>query len=179
MRESKEAVGARVAEEKRVLRAAMRRMRGELPDRERRTAMIVEHLAAIPALASASRVMAYEAVPGEVDPAALVEWLRSRSIEVRMPEDGVAAWWPDVFVVPGTAFTPRGERVGQGGGWYDRFLPGRRPDSVTIGVGFAPQLVEVVPTEVHDVVLDCVVTEDGPLWRDGPRPPGTADVDHR
>ncbi len=145
----------------------MRRLRRDLPDRERRSAAIVDHLVAIPALAAATRVMAYTAVVGEVDPSGAVEWLRGRGAEVRMPEDDVAPAWPDVIIVPGTAFTPDGERVGQGGGWYDRFLPGRRPGVVTIGVGFAPQLVDTVPTDAHDVVLDCIVTEDGPVWRDG------------
>lgn len=78
-----------------------------------------------------------------------------------MPEDDVAADWPDVIVVPGTAFTPDGRRVGQGGGWYDRFLPGRRHDAMTIGICFAPQLLDDLPTEAHDVVLDIVVTDDG------------------
>lgn len=145
----------------------MRKARRDLPDREMRSARIVDHLVAIPALASASRVLAYDAIVGEVDPAGAVDWLRARGVEVRMPEDAVAADWPDVIIVPGTAFTRRGERVGQGGGWYDRFLPGRRADAVTIGVGFFPQMVDSVPTDDHDVVLDCIVTEDGPVWRDG------------
>lgn len=145
----------------------MRRTRRDLPDRDQRSARIADHLVAIPALMSASRVMAYDAVVGEVDPVGAVEWLRNRGTEVRMPEDDVAPDWPDVIIVPGTAFTTRGERVGQGGGWYDRFLPGRRADAVTIGVGFVPQIVEFVPTADHDVVLDCIVTEDGTVWRDG------------
>jgi len=145
----------------------MRRMRRELPDRERRAAAIVEHLLALPALAAASRVMAYTAVTGEVDPGAAVDWLRSRGAEVRMPEDDVSPEWPDVIIVPGTAFTQGGQRLGQGGGWYDRFLPGRRADALTIGIGFEPQVVDIVPTDAHDVELDCIVTEDGPTWPDG------------
>ena len=77
-----------------------------------------------------------------------------------MPEDDIEASWPDVIIVPGTAFTVRGERIGQGGGWYDRFLPGRRADAVLIGVAFAPQIVGSIPTESHDVRLDMVVTDE-------------------
>ena len=111
--------------------------------------------------------MAYRAVVGEVDPAAAVDWLRRRGVDVCMPEDEVKPDWPDVIIVPGIAFTRTGQRLGQGGGWYDRFLPGRRADAVTIGIGFAPQIVDTVPTAAHDVELDCIVTEDGPLWPHG------------
>jgi 5-formyltetrahydrofolate cyclo-ligase len=154
-------------EAKRVLRASMRRLRRDLPDRERRSASIAEHLVALPALVAATRVMAYRAVVGEADPAAAVDWLRRRGVDVRMPEDEVEPDWPDVIIVPGIAFTRTGQRLGQGGGWYDRFLPGRRADAVTIGIGFAPQVVDTVPTAAHDVELDCIVTEDGPLWPHG------------
>lgn len=149
------------------LRARMRRMRGELTDREVRSRAIAGHLLALPAMAAVSRVMAYTAVVGEADPVAAVTALRDRGVEVRMPEDEVSPEWPDVIIVPGTAFSRRGERLGQGGGWYDRFLPGRRPDAVTVGLGFAPQVVDFVPTAAHDVVLDCIVTEDGPIWPHG------------
>ena len=156
-----------VDDAKRELRVSMRSMRRALPDRERRSAAIVEHLLSIPALTSARCVLAYEAIVGEVDPAAAVAHLRANGAEVRMPEDDVDPAWPDAIIVPGTAFAADGRRLGQGGGWYDRFLAGRRADAVTIGVGFAPQLIEVVPVGRHDVLLDCVVTEDGAVWRDG------------
>lgn len=149
----------------------MRRQRRELPDRERRSTAIVEHLVALPALASPSRVMAYMAVVGEVDPRGAVDWLRARGVEVRMPQDEVASDWPDVIIVPGVAFTRAGQRLGQGGGWYDRFLPGRRADALTIGIGFTAQVVDFVPAEDHDVELDCIVTEDGPVWPHGPTTP--------
>ena len=64
----------------------------------------------------------------------------------------------DVVIVPGLAFTLRGDRLGQGGGWYDRFLAGLRPDAVAIGVGFREQLVDHLPVEPHDVRLHQVVT---------------------
>jgi len=159
--------GGSHVEAKRSLRDSMRRMRRELPDRERRSAIIAGHLIALPALAAATRVMAYTAVVGEVDPASAVDWLRARGVAVRMPEDDVSPEWPDVIIVPGTAFTRTGQRLGQGGGWYDRFLPGRRADALTIGIGFGPQVVDIVPTDAHDIELDCIVTEDGPAWPQG------------
>lgn len=60
----------------------------------------------------------------------------------------VRAW-----LVPGLAFTRQGGRLGYGGGWYDRFLcrvPKRVPK---IGVAYAFQLVDELPTEPHDIRL--------------------------
>jgi len=52
---------------------------------------------------------------------------------------------PDAVLVPGLAFTPRGDRLGRGKGYYDRFLAAL-PDSVaTIGVCFSIQLVKDLP----------------------------------
>ena len=76
-----------------------------------------------------------------------------------VPEDEIDPTWPDVVVVPGLAFTVDGHRLGQGGGWYDRFLAARRSDCVTIGVCFRPQLLDRLPTEDHDVILDAIVTD--------------------
>lgn len=152
-----------LVESKRELRRRMRLIRRELPDRSERSARIVDHLVALEHMRGVHRLMVYDAVPGEVDLERLVTWAASHDIEVAVPESGIVADWPDMIVVPGTAFTTRGERVGQGGGWYDRFLPGRRPGAMTVGVCFAVQVVDDVPTEGHDVRLDCVVTEDGPI----------------
>ena len=76
-----------------------------------------------------------------------------------MPEDGPDPAWPDAVIVPGLAFTVDGRRLGQGGGWYDRFLAARRADCAAIGIGFHEQVLESVPTEDYDVVLDTVVTD--------------------
>ena len=147
-------------EAKRSLREAARAARIATPDRDRRSAAIVETLLGMPAVVSARRVLAYTAAGSEVDVSAFVDACRADGREVRFPEDdGIRADWADVVVVPGLAFTSDGRRCGQGAGWYDRFLPGRRADCVTIGVGFRTQLVDDVPTDVHDVVLDHVVTD--------------------
>lgn len=152
---------------KRELRREMRVMRLALPDRPERSERIVEHLVMLDDVRRARRLLAYDSVPGEVETKRLVDWCRHRGVEVAMPEDpDLDPTWPDVIVVPGTAFTRHGARIGQGGGWYDRFLPERRTDAFTVGIGFGPQLVEWLPVEPHDVELDCIVTEDGAVFPD-------------
>ncbi len=67
----------------------------------------------------------------------------------------------DVVLVPGVAFDQRGGRLGHGKGYYDRLLEQVRPGCIKIGVAFQCQLVEEVPTEPHDVLMDLIVTEQG------------------
>ena len=63
----------------------------------------------------------------------------------------------DVIVVPVVGFDRDNNRLGLGGGWYDRFLAGQ-PDARKIGVAYAWALVpEGLPVEPHDVRLDRVV----------------------
>ena len=150
-----------IATVKRRLRSEMRRIRRELTDRTDRSEALWRHVSAIPEVAGARRIMGFSHVPGEPE----IDGFRSRWLADRrewaVPESGVDPRWPDVVLVPGLAFTPRGDRLGQGGGWYDRFLPGIRPGCVTVGVAFAEQVVDHLPTEPHDVVLDHVVVDTG------------------
>ena len=62
----------------------------------------------------------------------------------------------DVAVVPGMAFDREGHRLGRGRGYYDRFLS-RIPYIYKIGVCFPWQLVDSVPTDEHDIKMDCVI----------------------
>ena len=65
----------------------------------------------------------------------------------------------EAFVVPGAAFDPAGNRIGYGGGHFDRLLAGAAPGAALVGVAFEAQIVESVPTERHDVPVHTVVTE--------------------
>ncbi len=69
----------------------------------------------------------------------------------------------DLLIVPGVAFTHAGERLGRGGGHYDRLLAEARA-AASIGVAFDIQIVREVPMEPHDRRVDWVVTENG-IWR--------------
>lgn len=70
----------------------------------------------------------------------------------------------DLVLVPGLAFDAQGQRLGRGGGYYDRFLLAlaARPAPLsvaTIGVAFEVQLIDRVPTRPEDVPVRMVVTE--------------------
>ena len=67
----------------------------------------------------------------------------------------------DVVLVPLVAFDETGQRLGQGGGFYDRAIAAAgaaRP--LLIGVAHAFQQVRSVPVEAWDMPLDAVVTEE-------------------
>jgi 5-formyltetrahydrofolate cyclo-ligase len=71
----------------------------------------------------------------------------------------------DLVLVPGSAFTANGDRLGRGGGFYDRLLssPGFR--AFKVGVCFDRQVLDSLPLEAHDQRVHRVVTESGWLQR--------------
>jgi 5-formyltetrahydrofolate cyclo-ligase len=65
----------------------------------------------------------------------------------------------DMVVVPGVAFDERGNRLGYGGGFYDRFLPLTRPDTFRVAPAFELQIKPEVCPGPHDCPVHCLVTE--------------------
>jgi 5-formyltetrahydrofolate cyclo-ligase len=63
-----------------------------------------------------------------------------------------------LVVVPGLAFDPRGNRVGFGAGYYDRFLRGL--DAPKVAVAYAFQVLPEVPTTDQDIPVDLLLTEE-------------------
>ena len=62
----------------------------------------------------------------------------------------------DVAIVTGMAFDTEGHRLGRGKGYYDRFLA-RVPNLYKVGLCFSWQIVDCVPSDEYDVVMDKVV----------------------
>ena len=62
----------------------------------------------------------------------------------------------DLVIVPGVAFTYIGHRLGRGRGYYDRLFP-RMPKASMIGVCLQEQLVQYVPCEEHDWIMNRVL----------------------
>lgn len=73
-----------------------------------------------------------------------------------------------LVLVPGVAFDPDGGRLGRGGGFYDRFLAGAPKSVRRVGVCFEAQVVDHVPREAHDALVEGVVTESGWIFPDQP-----------
>jgi len=163
-------------------------------ERDRATWRIVEHVLSLPEVGRASTVMAFWSFGSEPDTAPLVEALDSRGVRIALPrivggDIEAYAYAPgdavtvtpfgasepstgealdpsaiDVVVTPAVAFDRSGRRVGYGGGFYDRFFPRTRPDTLRIGIGFDLQLVgEELPGGHFDLGLDAVVTESAVL----------------
>lgn len=152
---------------------------------------VMARLARLNVLRQATRVAGYRAVRGELDIDAAMLLLAERGASVTVPRvngehlefvrwaegqavqagsfgipepidgDVVPLARHDVVLAPLVAFDRSGNRLGQGGGFYDRAL-GRadRSSLVVIGVAHAIQEVPEVLTEPWDIGIDAVVTED-------------------
>lgn len=64
----------------------------------------------------------------------------------------------DLLIVPGLAFSRDGYRLGFGGGYYDRFLSNY--NGSTVALAFECQLIDELPTELHDIPVHQIVTVD-------------------
>ena len=69
------------------------------------------------------------------------------------------------IIIPGVAFDKMGNRLGRGKGYYDRFLS-QKPNRaiLSVGVCWDLQILDVVPTDSHDVMLQWVVSEEQTLY---------------
>lgn len=139
-------------------------------------------------IADAKVVMLYSPLPDEVDVSMLTERLRDMGKTVVLPvvtgeetmaarlyegrsalvsgaygineptsETNVDSSVIEAAIIPGMAFDRKGHRLGRGKGYYDRFLADT-PYIYKIGVCFPFQIVDDVPCDIHDVVMDEVIT---------------------
>ena len=151
------------------------------------SAVICEKLRALPEWQAAQVVMAFAPMGDEPDiepllcatrATALPRWtgdsyeparimklsedLQAGRFGVREPRPNCPAMdWNeiDVMLVPGLAFDAEGNRLGRGGGFYDRLLnSARTAGSITaIGVAFEWQKIKTVPMANHDLPVNLLV----------------------
>lgn len=64
----------------------------------------------------------------------------------------------DLMLLPGLAFSLAGDRLGYGGGYYDRYLAALPQKPLLCGLCYDLQVVDALPREPHDIRLDLLVT---------------------
>ena len=75
------------------------------------------------------------------------------------PVRGEIVKWEDaLMVMPGVAFDPENNRVGYGGGFYDKYLE-KHPNLHAVAIAFELQMYRELPFEEHDIKPEKVVTE--------------------
>jgi 5-formyltetrahydrofolate cyclo-ligase len=158
-------------------------------ERARLAALVEAGLLALPQTAAAHTVMVFSSFGSEVPTDGIVRrvlaaghrvllpYLDSAALEAAELQPGEtpvpSAYGPaeppsrvpvdpgevDLVVVPGLAFDRQGNRVGYGGGHYDRYLARLDRDAVRVGIAFHLQLVEGVPNGPGDERVDLVITD--------------------
>ena len=108
---------------------------------------------AFPRVIAKDQALEFHLVPSD-------EILRPGSYGIHEP---LAHWprvIPDILLVPLLAFDDHGNRLGYGGGYYDRTLAAMR-GARAIGIAYAGQRMDFLPHDAHDYPLDAILTETG------------------
>ena len=185
-------------EEKKQLRAIVRRLDRELPERYLRSssAAIAAHLLAMPEYQAADTVFCFVGVNREIDTRSILEDILASGKRLCVPlctgpgemelhelpelcqlsagSYGLLEPAPDsplvgiddvdFAIIPCLTCNHAGQRLGKGGGYYDRFLSHYRGGTVLL---CREKLIrEEIPVEPHDYPIPWVLTEKG-LYEDG------------
>ena len=86
-----------------------------------------------------------------------------------LAEKAVDSTQIDLALVPGVAFDPQGGRIGQGKGYYDRFLQTIQSRAKFVSPAYECQIVPKIPTTPHDIPVHVIVTENKIYRHEGPK----------
>jgi 2-amino-4-hydroxy-6-hydroxymethyldihydropteridine diphosphokinase len=149
--------------EKRLIRTEMKRLRSAVSPEQRAQKSREMCSRLLELIGDAKTVCVYRALKTELDPAQFESECIARGFKVVVPVSTDAGYAVpccedvDFWVCPGLAFTEKGERLGFGGGWYDRFLAAAKPGSRAYGVAYSFQMHDFLPQGDWDRRLDGVV----------------------
>lgn len=65
----------------------------------------------------------------------------------------------DLIILPCLSCDRNCNRLGHGGGYYDKYLSRVRPDCVKLALCYEAVLADEIPAEAHDIPVDAVITE--------------------
>ena len=66
----------------------------------------------------------------------------------------------DLIIMPGVAFDRRGNRIGYGGGYYDKYFSHIKDESNKIVLAYDFQIVNSIENEAHDIKVNCIITNN-------------------
>jgi len=169
---------------KRDLRARFRRARAAVSAQERADAARAISAQLLQLVQPTARAMIYVGVRHELGTEAIIEALLQREQPLAVPRmegdqlvaaklgrrsdlipglynvptsAGDALTPLDICITPGVAFTKQGDRLGQGGGHYDRFFAAN-PNLWRIGIAYDEQIAATLSVETHDVRMHTLIT---------------------
>ena len=156
--------------------------------RPQMNAVIRETLLALPEVADASTIFCFISFDDEVDTHELIKLLQQQGKAICVPKTlkgGKMAAIPlpswddletdsfgilvprssqptsskiDLSLTPGLGFSPTGQRLGYGAGYYDNWFA-ENEVQYKVGIGFDCQVLDEIPVDESDVPLDKIVTE--------------------
>lgn len=116
---------------------------------------------AVPRTIPASRRMVFHLIRGLQDTSPVDPY------GIREPHEDLPAADPEritKIIMPGAAFDEMGNRLGYGGGYYDRYLASlaavRKELPPLVAVCFELQIIGRIPVQDHDRQMDSIITED-------------------
>jgi len=85
----------------------------------------------------------------------------NKQYKIYEPPNTQEEYMPTVIIVPLVACDNKGNRIGFGGGFYDRTIDHleRKKEVLTIGLAYDFQILAEIPTLDHDKKLDCIITD--------------------
>ena len=125
-------------------------------ERQAKSQIIFERFMELAPVKAARVVCSYQSFTSEVDTHAIILALENQGKTVLAPES-VDAGDADLFIVPGVAFDRQGNRVGRGGGFYDRLLAHVTVPKIALAFDF--QVLAEVPHTLYDISMTMIVTE--------------------
>ena len=175
-----------IKDEKCFTRKRLLKLRDEIPNKREKSLIITKTLLDQEIVVKSNQILVYYSTSNEVDTRELVDSLFSLNKSLFLPSTRkilITKFEPDTLlikqfgeisepittnqpnpkridlaIVPGVGFDEKGNRLGRGGGWYDKLFD-RIKVGFIIGVCFDEQIMKTVPLEDHDMAVDMVITD--------------------
>jgi len=161
----------------------------EHPSLKGKADQITKNLFALSEYTNSQKIMLYVSLPNEVDTSKIMENsfsskkvffpitnTETRELELGQAENmadlregahgilepidktDISPAELDLVIIPGRAFDTSGNRIGRGKGYYDRFLS--KVSCPKIALAFEYQIIDEVPSDLYDIPVDKIVTEE-------------------